>query len=61
MEQFALVKRYRGRQQIIAKGPAGYCSRQMEVARDKARPIHTKNYAIAFHYLPVRLARHTKF
>ncbi len=61
MELFALVKRYRGRQQIIAKGTVEYCEAQMYEVRWLARPVHTKNYPVSYFVLPTRKARAVKF
>jgi len=60
MDTFALVKRYRGRQQIVATGTLEFCEAQMFKCRFLARPLHTKNFKISYYILPIRRARSTK-
>lgn len=61
VDQFALVKRYRGRQQIVASGTLEFCETKLFSARFAARPVHTKSYPISFFVLPIRKARAVKF
>jgi hypothetical protein len=58
---FALVKRYRGRQQILFKGSETACAMRLSRMKFAPRPTQTKNYPVAFHYLPVVQARRVKY
>lgn len=50
MQTYALLKHYRGKSQVIGKGPLTHVQAMMEQARERIRPEHTKNYPVSFSY-----------